>query len=129
MWIGRKKPRYTKAQALSARPVRVVEAALVTSDTGVRKISIPINTRGWAGFVFRMPQGATKTFELDDLGVLVWESCDGKTSVQQIIRKLSKQYNLNLREAEVPTLKFLETLVRRGLVGMSVPQAKQPEQD
>ena len=113
-----KKPKFSKTDALAARPVRVVDATVQTSDTGSSKITVPIKTRGWAGFVFRLPEGATKSFELDEMGLLVWNHCDGQTSVQQIIRTLAKQYNLNLREAEVPTLKFLETLTQRGLIGM-----------
>jgi hypothetical protein len=67
-----------------------------------------------------VPPGATKTFEFDAIGVFVWNHCDGRTSVQQIIRKLAAEYRLNLREAEVPTVQFLQTLARKGLIGMRV---------
>ena len=61
-----------------------------------------------------------KTFELDELGKFVWDACDAKTSVRQIIRKLAKRYNLNDREAEVATVAFLKTLTSKGLIGMAV---------
>jgi predicted transcriptional regulator len=73
---------------------------------------------------FSLPAGSTKKFELDSIGVLVWNLCDGKTSVQQIIRKLAKKYNLNLRESEVACRTFLQMLVKKGLIVMSVPEAK-----
>jgi hypothetical protein len=63
-----------------------------------------------------------KTFELDELGKFVWDTCDGKTAVRQIIRRLADRYNLNDREAEVATVAFLRTLTRKGLVGMAIEQ-------
>jgi hypothetical protein len=74
--------------------------------------------------VFRVPPGATKTFELDAIGVFVWRHCDGRHTVQQIIRKLATEYRLNLREAEVPTIKFLHTLARKGLIRFSVKKTQ-----
>jgi hypothetical protein len=118
-----KKQRLTPPQALSVRPVHLVEAT-IEKNAGGGTLKVPIQPARWTGWFFKMPEGATKTFELDALGLLVWESCDGKTSVQQIIRRLAKQYNLNLREAEVPTVKFLQMLVKKGLIGMPVKEEK-----
>ena len=67
---------------------------------------------------------ATKTFEFDSIGLFVWNLCDGKTSVQQIIRMLAREYRLNLREAEVPTLQFLQTLAKKGLIAMTVKETR-----
>lgn len=114
-----KKQRLTPQQALSVKPIHMVDATIEKTDNGAT-LKIPIQPARWTGWFFRMPAGSTKSFELDALGLLVWESCDGKTSVQQIIRRLAKQYRLNLREAEVPTIKFLQMLVKKGLVGMPV---------
>jgi hypothetical protein len=36
------------------------------------------------------------------------------------VQNLARRYNLNLREAEVPTVQFLQTLMRKGLVGIDV---------
>ena len=116
----RKKPQLTIEQTLAARPVRLVEAE--PKEAGDRKwtLTVPLRPARWAGWFLRVPGGATKTFELDPLGLLVWENCDGKTRVDQVIRRLSDRYNLNVREAQVATVAFLNTLVRKGLIGMSV---------
>ncbi|MEO6435978.1 MAG: PqqD family protein, partial [Tepidisphaeraceae bacterium] len=79
---------------------------------------------GWASRILRVPEWATKTFELDELGKFVWDACDGETTVAQLIRRLAKQYNLNEREAEVATLAFLNTLARRGLIGVAAYAGK-----
>ena len=121
MLFGKKKqPELTKQQAMAARPVQLVKSECVTgSDPGTFRLVVPLKTRKFAGFLFRMPEGATKSFELDEMGKLVWDSCDGSTSVQQIIRRLADEYRISHREAEVSTLAFLRTLARKGLLGFS----------
>jgi hypothetical protein len=121
MWFARKKhPPVTPEDALDARPARLPGADFQAAATGGGRVTVILRPTGWGRALLRMPTEAKKTFELDAIGVFVWEHCDGKTSVRQIIKKLAKQYNLNLREAQVPTLQFLHTLSRRGLIGLSV---------
>jgi hypothetical protein len=121
LWSRKKASTMTAQRSLAARPVRLVDAPLAASADGGGKLQVPVRPTRWAGWLVRVPPGATKTFELDALGILVWNSCDGNTSVQQIIRKLAKRYNLSLREAQAPTLAFLQTLARKGLIGLAVP--------
>ena len=119
------KPAVTKAQMLAARPARLVDAEPVAvSDTSWR-LTVPLVNSGWTGRLLRVPTGATKTFELDPLGKFVWDTCDGRASVRQVIVRLAKRYNLNEREAEVATVAFLHTLVKKGLIGMSL-KGQQP---
>ncbi len=109
--------------SLAARPLRTVEQELIETPDGGR-LKIPLRQRKWAAWMFRLPEGSTKTFELDAMGVFVWNHCDGKTTVRQIIQALAKRYRLNLREAEVPTAQFLQMLLKKGLLGMDVPGEK-----
>lgn len=117
-------PRLTQDQILAARPVRLVASDVVSRDDGGGTIKVPLAQRRWP---FRLPAGATKTFELDAVGVFVWNNLDGDTTVRQLVEKLAAQYKLNLREAQVPTLKFLETLMRKGLVGLPAGNGKATE--
>ncbi len=119
MWFRRKqKPAMSRQEALAASPVRLVQGETVETQDGGALLTVPLSPRGAGRWLFRIPEGASKTFELDALGWFVWQTCDGKTSVQQIIRLFAKRYHLNLREAEVSMLKFMEMLVRKGLIGM-----------
>lgn len=122
MLFRRRKPQLSRQDALASRPVRLVGAEMKPADDGGGKLTVPLGGKRWSGWLLRMPEGATKTFEFDPIGVFVWDQCDGKTSVQQVIRRLSKHYNLNLREAEVATVQFLQTLARKGLIGMAVKE-------
>ncbi|HEY0009064.1 MAG TPA: PqqD family protein [Tepidisphaeraceae bacterium] len=87
-----------------------------TPDGGRLKVMVQQPKIG--KWIFRLPEGTFKVFEFDSVGVFVWDNIDGKTSVQQIIKRLAKRYDLNLREAQVPTVKFLEMLIKKGLVGI-----------
>lgn len=120
MFFKSKKPAVTRTQALAARPVQLARCELEMQPDGGAKLKVPMRPTKWAGRLFRMPEGATKTFELDSIGVFVWSHCDGKTTVQQLIRKLAREHNLTLREVEVATIRFLQMLVKKGLIGMSV---------
>ena len=120
MIFRRKQPAVTRDAALGSKPRRLVEVAVVLDEAGGGKLKVPLAPPRWGRWVFRVPPGATKTFELDAIGVFVWNRCDGRHTVQQIIRKLAAEYRLNLREAEVPTVQFLRTLARKGLIGMTV---------
>jgi hypothetical protein len=115
----RKHPDLSRNDALAARPIRA-EATVARDDAGGAKVTVALQGGRWTGWLFKTPVGAKKTYELDELGLFVWDACDGKTSVQQVIRKLAKRYNLNLREAEVATVKFLQMLTKRGLIGISL---------
>jgi hypothetical protein len=105
----------TRQQQLASKPLRLVEADLVEGQ-----LKVKIQQKPWSRWLLRLPKDATKTFEFDPLGQMVWSLCDGKTSVQQIARKLAKKYNVSEREAQVATEKFLITLARKGLVGAAV---------
>lgn len=119
-----RKPKITRQQALAAKPVQLAKCTVTETPDGGAKLKVPVQPTRLAGRLFRMPEGATKTFELEAIGYSVWKQCDGKTSVQQIIRRLSKEYNISLRETEVSTVAFLQTLVRKGLIGMAMPEPK-----
>lgn len=120
MVLFRKPPKANKSHMLAAKPVRSPEAKEETVSATAWRLTVPLRPRKWAKLVLRVPRELTRTFELDELGKFVWDACDGKTSVRQIIRKLAKRYNLNEREAEVSTVAFLQTLTKRGLIGIAL---------
>jgi len=114
-----KKPNLTREDSLAARPLRN-SAARIEPAAGGARVTIPLTSPRWGRWLFRYPAGATKTFELDSVGSFVWDCCDGRTTVKQIIRRLANEYNLNLREAEVSTLAFLKMLASKGLIGLAM---------
>jgi hypothetical protein len=105
----------SREQFLLEKPARASGVLEEHTDDGGLRVSVPVK-RMW---LFKLPEGSRKTFELDEVGKFVWDHCDSRTTLQRIIEAVSKKYKLNLREAEVATLKFLDMLSRRRLIGVS----------
>jgi hypothetical protein len=61
-----------------------------------------------------------RSFGLDVLGREVYEACDGRTKVKEIIHGFAKTHRVSLSEAEVSVTTFLKTLMTKGLVYMAV---------
>src|SRR3954451_24008118 len=106
----------TKSRLLAGRPRRVADVEPKPAGEGAWRITVPLRPKIWAAWVLRMPTASSKTFELDMLGKFVWDACDGRTSVRELILALAQRYKLNEREAEVATTAFLHTLVSKGLI-------------
>ena len=121
MALSELRPSVTPQQALGVRPVRNEAASVERRDDGSARVTVPLKSNTF-GRLLRLPAGATKSFELDALGLFVWDRIDGRASVKIIVRDLAKEWKLDPRAAEVSTLTFLRTLTKRGLVGVATEE-------
>jgi hypothetical protein len=103
---------------LASKPLRLIDAEPEPAGEGAWRIAAPMRAAPWARLLLRA-SALVRKFEFDELGLFVWNACDGKTRVEQIIRQLAKRYNLNPRAAEVSTLAFLQTLAKKSLIGLA----------
>lgn len=102
-----------RAKILASKPIRRADSTLNGS-----RVTIPIAPR--RGLLFRIPEGATKTFELDAMGLFVWNQCDGETTVERIIDEFAENFAIDRNRAEASTLEFLNLLAGRALVARKV---------
>jgi hypothetical protein len=65
----------------------------------------------------------TKRIILDKIGSFVWDLCDGKNTIDDIITKLSETHKLTRREAEIPLRAYLQNLAKRGFIGVLPKEA------
>ena len=105
----------------SREPVNLRSAGLLPRKAaGVEvsglRLTVTMQSRTWARRILRLPETTTRTFELDERGKRVFEACDGETSIEQIVEKLAGEYQLKRDELEAATLKFLDMMLRRGLI-------------
>ena len=114
MKLAKQNPVQAREVHLAQKPLRAKEATVERKPDGGARITVPVR----ASWPFRPPAGSTRVFELDEMGLLVWDACDGSNTLLELIQKISEHYSLNLREAEVATLTFLKTLARKQLIGM-----------
>jgi hypothetical protein len=56
-------------------------------------------------------------YTLNEVGTVIWDLLDGKSSVGQIIEALYKDYEVAPEEAAHGTVDFLESLEKTGLIG------------
>jgi len=57
-----------------------------------------------------------KKFTLDRLGTIVWDLCDGRRNVEEVIRKFGEVEHLERERSEPAVLQFLTLLSGRRLV-------------
>jgi len=68
------------------------------------------------------PPPKEKEIQLDKVGSIVWELCDGEKTVQDIVGHLHDKYKLLPTEAEVSLNAYFNDLSKRGLVGFILPE-------
>ncbi len=106
---------------LDSRPVRNEAIQWERDENGEVCITL-VRTRTWKvnmlSKFFYIPE--RRKLILDEVGSGVWEMCDGKTSVENMIRRMSAQYKLNLKESEVSLLHYLRQLGQKRLLGFLV---------
>ena len=111
IFATRKSPKLSREAMLNSRPARNEALAWDENDDGevVIKVERQESLRvRLLSKVFYIPQ--ERKITLDEVGTEVWQMCNGKTSVAQMIERLGKKYQLNRKEAEVSLLSYLKTL-------------------
>ena len=120
------KPKITKEQSLSSLVMRNPEAVAEEKSDGALTIKVPYKRKGLLKRFIKNSEEETfwRDFELDEIGIFVWNMCDGKITVREMRRRLADKYKLGRREAEIALTNFLSTLGKKGLVAILVPKEK-----
>tara|TARA_B100000686_G_C16694293_1_gene919544 strand:+ start:588 stop:977 length:390 start_codon:yes stop_codon:yes gene_type:complete len=113
---------------LNSRPARNELLNWEKSDRGEAQI-IVTRQDTWKvrllSKMFYVPK--ERKITLDEVGTEVWQMCDGRTTVAQMIESLGKTYTLDRKEAEVSLLSYLKTLGQKRFVGFIVEGESVPE--
>ena len=120
-FLNRAKGSLPRGEMLALRPVRsggIVWAAKPDGEPGA-SLTVPRRDDRIGQIISRVFQiPATKTIELDEFGAAVWEKCDGRHSVEQLVAFTCSAYKLNRRQAEVSVVTFMRMLAQRRLIGL-----------
>ncbi len=114
-----------REQALNAVPIRNEAVSTQYEDSGEAILTFHVQQRAWLASLLRV-LGKRDTFsmqkklQLDEIGTLIWQSSDGKTSVLDMIELLCERYRLHRKEAEKSLLAFLRMLGDRGLIAIQI---------
>ena len=125
MFATKKKPRLTRDAMLESRPARNELLAWEKTEEGEVRITVT-RQETWKtrllSKLFYIPE--KRTITLDEVGAQVWQMCDGRTSVADMIEGLRDRYKLDRKEAEVSLLSYLKTLGQKRFVGFLVEGAQ-----
>jgi hypothetical protein len=116
--LFRREPKISRKRMFASVPVRNPSAEVKAFEEGIRVTLTRDQTRmPW--YVKMMPSPPpTRTFELDAIGALVWDLCDGSRTVAEIADALAEEKKLEVKEAEVALVNYLRMLVKRGIIGI-----------
>jgi len=87
--------------------IPVQSASVVTRKTGDEYILVPV-----AGNIADMDS----IYTLNGTGAFIWEQIDGKTDLEEIIKRLTDEYQTDRKTAEDDVKGFIEAMIKAGMV-------------
>ncbi len=117
--------RIPREKWLRSIPVRITDEYEIDED-GNAVILLQIEYKGIRGKLVKMfsitPLPQYKKIVLDKMGTTVWQLCDGKHTVDDIIRHLVKKTGMSRRNMEIAIYNYLKTLIEKGLIELHIPE-------
>jgi hypothetical protein len=112
--------RTTARELLGAVPCRNQAAETSRQSDGSLVVAVPLQRPRFMvpPLTWVLPYSSRRRVQLDALGTEVFELCDGRRNVEQIIEQFSARHRLTFREAQLSVGEFLKQLTRRGLVAI-----------
>lgn len=112
---------FTREDAFDARPLAAKIFECHELPDGGARIVIGCKATRMQRFLLRLPEIVKREFELDAYGMEILGMCDGQKSVRHLVKKFARTHNLNPQEAQQAIVTFLQSMIRKGLVVMVVP--------
>lgn len=125
----RKKPKLDVEMQLHTIPVRNthVETWPQEDDPDTLVVQVRLKPRGILALTMKTLKAREfKKYSLVGLSRNMYESVDGKKTVEDLLNRLMEEYKLTFLEARALTLQYLSDLMTRGLV-VVLPPGSQPE--
>lgn len=123
----KKRPNMDKTRLMKSLPLRNQLITWEIDDKGEASLVIPQTGKLWlklASKLFMLPE--KRVIVLDSIGAYVWQMCDGKHTISQIIKGVQKQHQLTRTEAEMSLLTFMQQLGKRNFIQFAIPQQNPP---
>lgn len=118
----KKRPDMARGRIMKAFPVRNQLITWEVDDKGEASLVVPQKDKLWvrlASKLFMLPN--KRVIVLDAMGTFVWQMCDGKHTIAQIIKGIQKQHQLTRKEAETSLFTFMQQLGKRNFIGFAIP--------
>lgn len=106
-------------RSMLARPARAPRVGVKEREDGGLLVTVLLQRPRWQ----RLLGGEgtmERSFGLDAVGRQVYEWCDGRSTVADLVRRFAQEKRVHPAEAEAAVTTFLRTLVGKGLVVMEI---------
>lgn len=70
----------------------------------------------WGSWIASHVKNPYYRIRLDEVGTLVWKSCDGATEVSEIAERMRRQFGARIEPAEERLYRFLRQMYRSRLI-------------
>jgi len=121
----KKKKSLSRERFLGARPVLNPAIKVEESDGGAITLIVPVSKSNLPMLLTRsLSLPNERKIQLDETGTRVWRKIDGKTTMAELSKWMADEFKITQREAEVSLGIYLDKLIEKGLVGVSVPPPK-----
>jgi hypothetical protein len=115
--------RVAREEFLKAKPLRHPESEWKEDEKGLH-VKIPRKKTRLFRFSSKiLPLTRERRVLLDEQGAFIWSLCDGEHSIKDIAKKLSKQYNILVTDAEAALDLYLVQLSKQNIVGFVLPES------
>ena len=128
--LKKRPPNIGRENVMQSIPLRNTVIKWEMDDKNEVSLVIPQKDKLWVKItskIFMIPD--KRVVVLDEVGSFVWTLCDGKNSVEHIVKRLCNKYNLTRKEAEVSLLTYMRQLGKRGFVGFAVSKEQYEEME
>lgn len=82
-------------------------------------VTVRFKRPGWQRILGAV-ETCERTFGLDAYGRRVYERCDGKRTVEEIVGSFADVTRISLPEAEMAVTRFMKTLMSKGLIAVEI---------
>ena len=122
-----KAPRIRRSEFLKVTPVRNPGLKWEKDEDGNIKLIMPLEQletrkRKKGPSLFAPAPPKERKIQLDTVGSIVWELCDGKRTVKDIVEYMHEEYKLMRSEVEISLNQYFNMLSKRGLLAYMVPE-------
>ena len=103
---------------LSLIPTRNRAAEVDASEKDFFAVTVTVKKPWWLvpPVSWVMPMAAKRVVKLDPLGKMIWDACDDKHHVEDLVDMIRELEKLTFHEARVAVTQHLRELVRRGVL-------------
>jgi len=122
--LRKKGIRISRDKWLRSIPKRLIED-FEKDDKGNIVIIVELREKGLLSKILKIistsPTPRYKRIVLDQMGSRVWMLCDGKHSIDDIVKILVRETGLSRRNIELAIYNFIKTLATKGLIELYIP--------